>query len=362
MHEETSMGMETRSSRSGSMASSMALIYERSSQYANIVASHRGQRVRMVKMLTFTLIPALLLVAFTTVELIVTVKDDRKVVALKESMKESQTIGDFVHALQLELEEVMVYVSNNNQDMVATGLYKQFVTTDEVLDSILLWPQELEGANEYFQSRQLFRMHLTKGRARLTNSAGNVTTTVRFYEELNAYFIEWFTVALEDTGTGGNLWTDLLAYTFILRAKEHTSLLVAHLLEYLISGELPNQDYIEFIAQDALASDHLESCFRFRPETEILYCEFTKYMGVQNASLESLKAIVKSNGRGNVSEKVGTSPNLSEYLLSEYLLILKELEDDIVWHIFEDIAKQHRRSQKQVGLAHCTHCIDVPVS
>ena len=316
------------------------------------VKTRRSQLLQLLKMVVLTLIPAAILVVFIGIELDKTLKIDVGLKTLKKSIDESKTLGDFIHELQLELEAVTVHLALlniENKGPLNHEIYEihdQFMDTDAAFDSILWWPLDDHDTVE-FKSPERFHAYLTINRNRFSIGNANATEAILFYERINLIFIEWFTNSLQDQTHQGELWKLLLAYKFIIRAKENTGIMAAYGEEYFIHGWLPKQDYINFINNDVLAIDHLESCFRFSTDVEHFYDYLIKQFENNYTQIKKLTELVKNDARNHT-----TSDDSSTWynVMTEFLYILKQVEDKLVHYITEDIEKQDNISTRQVRI------------
>ena len=317
------------------------------------VKTRRSQLLQLLKMVVLTLIPAAILVAFISVELDKTLQIDAGLKMLTESIDESRTLGDFIHELQLELEAVTVHLALpniENKGQLNHEIYKiqdQFNETDDAFDSILWWPLDNHDTVE-FKTPKRFHEYLSINRNRFSIRNASATEAILFYERINLVFIEWFINSLQDQSHQGELWKLLLAYKFIIRAKENTGIMAAYGEEYFIHGWLIKEDYINFINNDVLAIDHLDSCFRFSTDIEDFYNHLIKQFQNNYTQIKILTELVKNDARNHT---ISNASSTWYTVMTEFLSILKKVENEVVHYIEEDIEKQEKISTRQV-------CID----
>ena len=306
------------------------------------------QLIQLTKMLTITIIPAIILIVFTCIELVNTLKEDAGVMSLLMSIDESKQMGNFIHSIQLELEEVTTYLANGNES--ALHIQEQFNLTDNAFQELSSWPAEGLLFEGELHNRGDVSAHLAKYRLCFINRNQTVTNTIHFYEGLNLVFIEWFTAKLQDKSHRGDIWQDLLALKYIMRAKEHFGIVMAYGLEYFIDDDLPHDDYIDFIRNDALADDNLKSCFRFSSKASKLYYDHLGEFEKQWQNIEHVKETILEGHSGSSMNLLGSEANKSWHdEFTEYLRILKHVEDEIIEHMQAELNKEHSLSQKQVG-------------
>ena len=309
------------------------------------VRSTHGQLIQLLKMVTLTLVPTTILVVFTGIALVDALNYDKHLQALTRSTEESKLVGNFVHYLQLELEEVTIYLSSGNHSVHHVRM--QFVLTDDAFQELSSWPAEGIRIDGIVYSRGNFSIYLAKYRQCVVDRSKTVANAIQFYERLNLVFIEWFTDKLQDESHRGDIWQDLLALKYIMRAKENSVIVMAYGLEYFIDNNLPHHDYLAFVRNDALSNDHLQSCFRFSSEATYFYYKQLREFERQWQYIAQVKQAIK-DGHSNINVQ-GTRANQSWHDdFTEYLRILKDVEDRIVVHMQPAVNKEHNISRRQV--------------
>ena len=309
------------------------------------IRSTRGQLIQLFKMVTLTLIPTTILVVFTGIALVDALNEDKQLQALMMSTEESKLVGNFVHSLQLELEEVTVYLSSGNHSVHPVQM--QFVLTDDAFQELSSWPAEGIRFDGEVYSRGNFSTYLAKYRLCVVNRNKTVANAIQFYERVNLALIEWFTDKLQDESHRGDIWQDLLALKYIMRAKANSVIVMAYGLEYFIDNNLSHHDYLAFVRNDALSNDHLQSCFRFSSEATYFYYKHLREFERQWQSIAQVKQTI-TDGHSNINVQ-GTRANQSWHDdFTEYLRILKDVEDRIVVHMQAAVNKERNISKKQV--------------
>ncbi len=329
-----------------SRASSVGLRSIATNMFSTNVQTRLGQIIQLLKMVILTIIPSGILVTFIGIELTHTVKVDLELKILQHSIDESKTLGEFIHNLQLEMEDIVYHFAHAEDNSLNRQIYEQYAKTDIALDGILWWPinDEITESDE-FKNRENFRTYLNVHRDEFFSLNSNVHDAIIFYERINLVFIKWFTTSLQETENTGNLWKLLLAFKYVIKAKENTGIMAAYGQEYLMGGNIPHEDYVNYISNDVLADDHLESCFRFSEEVENTYHQIlNKEINDFHSTIEPLKQAIKYANSTNT-----TAVDTWHDVMAEYLIVLKHVEDKIIILIADGIEGQKVASKRQVS-------------
>ncbi|XP_072035506.1 uncharacterized protein [Amphiura filiformis] len=307
--------------------------------------TRKGQLKQLIKMVTLTLVPAVALIAFVSIKLTETVYEDLELKQLRASMEESKKVGNFIHSLQLELEEVTFYLSIANHHDTESDIHAQFLLTDDKMDEVIAWPEDGVPISDGYHNRDDFSVYLNKVRVLIVDRSMAVTNAIQFYEHVDTVFIEWFIGKLQEDTHRGDIWKDLLAYKYILRAKEDYGHTMAYGIEYLLNANISHHDYLHFITNDALANDHLESCFRFSSEASLEYYMYLQDFTEQWYNIRNTTRMILDNTKSSFSQHVNLSWHDD---FAEYMAILKHIEDFVILHTQSDIDEQLAYSNKQI--------------
>ena len=319
----------------------------------NTLRTKKGQLKQLIKMVTLTTIPAVILIVFITIRLMETIYEDNELKQLRSSMEESRKVGNFIHSLQLELEEVTYFLSNRQDD--GGHMNTRFELTDITLEEVYSWPTVgIRIIDEYYD-KDMFSLHLRKSRNLVVERNITVTDAIHFYETLDTALIEWFTNRLQEDTHRGDIWKDLLSFKYIMRAKGDYGLVMAYGQEYLLmNSHISHYDYIHFVKSSALADDHLKSCFKFSNEALHEYNMHLQQFIEEWRNILEVKMEIMDGDKDSFSSDVNSSWH---YDFAEYLTILQHVEDFIIVHMESDIDAQHYISNKQVShLSQVNYC------
>ena len=286
--------------------------------------STSGQRWNALKMIMFPFLPATILIVTMTIALVSTLDTKTDLEVLGDSMSLLEEIGELVHMLQRELEVVTLFLGSTGSDNFTT-LQLSFESTDDALKALTNWPT-IATNSTVFDTSNDFQLHIESIRESVISRNVTIPSAIKIYEEANIVFVNWFTEHLQEL-SHNNIWRDLLAFKFITRAKENTVIMLSYGQEFLLKSHMPNEDRVHFITNDALATDHLQSCFHFNPATNLVYVKGLQLHKIDLSFLSSLKTMIID---GNDSVANGENAFAWFSNATGLLEVFKDIEEFVV--------------------------------
>ncbi|XP_022101584.1 uncharacterized protein LOC110985115 [Acanthaster planci] len=188
-----------------------------------------GKRKQMIKMLTLTLMPIIVLTALAISDLIATLTKSIDAIEIRRNVRFSRQVGTLVHSLQLERDMTALYISSLMQQSLTGPQRKIFLIntypqTDEILENLDDWPVAGTVAYQQFQNKEAFMSFLYE--YRLTFDIIHNTTiyeVINFYTDAIQLFIDWLYESVGKSG-GQGLWETLVAYQLLIVGMEQTGI------------------------------------------------------------------------------------------------------------------------------------------
>ncbi|XP_071509394.1 uncharacterized protein [Diadema antillarum] len=188
-----------------------------------------GKRRQMIKMLTLTLMPIIVLTALAISDLIATLKKSVDASEIRRNVRFSRQVGTLVHSLQMERDMTALYISSLMQQSAATGperkifLINTYPLTDEVLESLNDWPVKGTMAYQQFQNKEALMAYLFEYRLTLDIHNTTIYEVIHFYTDAIQLFIDWLYESVGKSG-GLGLWETLVAYQLLIVGMEQTGI------------------------------------------------------------------------------------------------------------------------------------------
>ncbi|XP_011665380.2 uncharacterized protein LOC115918082 [Strongylocentrotus purpuratus] len=189
-----------------------------------------GKRRQMIKMLTLTLMPIIVLTALAISDLIATLNKSVDASEIRRNVRFSRQVGTLVHSLQMERDMTALYISSlMQQKTAATGperkifLINTYPLTDEVLESLDDWPVKGTMAYQQFQNKEALLSYLFQYRLTLDIHNTTIYEVIHFYTDAIQLFIDWLYESVGKSG-GQGLWETLVAYQLLIVGMEQTGI------------------------------------------------------------------------------------------------------------------------------------------
>nr|XP_006824111.1 PREDICTED: uncharacterized protein LOC100375697 [Saccoglossus kowalevskii] len=182
-----------------------------------------GKRTQMLKMLTLTLVPIIVLAALAIIDLRATVRRNIDAIETRRNVRFSRQVGSLVHSLQIERDMTALYISSLEQARPMPerkiALISTYPVTDEVLDSLNDWPSYGTRTYQRFENKEKFAKSLFEYRLTLDIHNTTIYEVIDFYTDETQILIDWLYEAVGKC-EGQGLWETLVAYQFLIVGME----------------------------------------------------------------------------------------------------------------------------------------------
>ncbi|XP_071805503.1 uncharacterized protein [Asterias amurensis] len=187
-----------------------------------------GKRKQMIKMLTLTLMPIVVLTTLAISDLIATLTKSIDAIEIRRNVQFSRQVGTLVHSLQLERDMTALYISSLMQQRTTGPQRKIFLINtyplvDEVLENLDDWPVAGTVAYQQFQNKEAFMSFLFEYRLTLDIHNTTIYEVIHFYTDAIQLFIDWLYESVGKSG-GQGLWETLVAYQLLIVGMEQTGI------------------------------------------------------------------------------------------------------------------------------------------
>ncbi|XP_070581802.1 uncharacterized protein [Ptychodera flava] len=182
-----------------------------------------GKRRQMLKMLTLTLLPIIVLTILAISDLVKTIYRSVDAAEIRRNVRFSRQVGALVHSLQIERDMTALYIQS--QEQARTGperkifLISTYPVTDEVLKNLDDWPSFGTRAYQHFKNKEAFISFLFEYRLTLDVHNTTIYEVINFYTDATQIFIDWLYEAVGKSG-GQGLWETLVAYQLLIIGME----------------------------------------------------------------------------------------------------------------------------------------------
>ncbi|XP_071476883.1 uncharacterized protein [Diadema antillarum] len=304
--------------------------------------SRMSKHLQILKMVMFPMLPALALLILVSVQLNNSLVEQKRLRVLRENVEITKSVGELIHALQVERSETTLYLVSNMSSAPAileelkARLEDSFRRTDEALGNLTVWPvnNSVQQSLTALENEKTFTESLEEERNAIRPGELDVAEGIDFYRKVNEAFIEWFVDTILHS-THEDLWNEIMSYQFSIHAKEELGLLMAYGEEAFLNGTLSTEDFLKFIQNDVLMTYNMEASLKFADsDVTVVYNETILYSGIEIMTRRMRDQIIDTLSR-NSSGIVSVSSSAWYGNLSLYLEGLKAVEDAIVETIDE---------------------------
>ncbi|XP_033632525.1 receptor-type guanylate cyclase daf-11-like [Asterias rubens] len=216
-------------------------------------------------MVMITLVPISILAVLCIVLMVNSGADNTRLELVRDRVGSSvQDAGELVHHLQIERGLSALYISSGAQDGPGylVDVYKE---TDSVIQNIT-WNLEVDFPSRgYFNSKVDFIAHLGSFRDDMISiGVKNLTIpdVIDFYTRDIDAIMYWLSEDIKDYMSGG-LWRQLIAYQFLILAKEHMGKERAIGGTFFSLGGFSSiQDYLWYLNETFMAETYLNTALQ----------------------------------------------------------------------------------------------------
>ncbi|XP_077987028.1 uncharacterized protein LOC144441347 [Glandiceps talaboti] len=228
-----------------------------------------GKNKQMLKMLTLTLVPIVVLIALTVIDLNNTILRNFDAVEIHRNVRFSRQVGTLVHTLQIERDMTALYISSLEQSRPGAErkifLINTYPLTDEVLESLLDWPTYGTTAYQHFENKEEFASWLFEYRLTLDIHNTTVYEVINFYTGANQIFIDWLYEAVGKSG-GQGLWETLVAYQLLIVGMEQIGIeRTLGAIFYTHGGLKRHLDYLWYMEMFQVGDSNILASQKYSP-------------------------------------------------------------------------------------------------
>ncbi|XP_077987027.1 uncharacterized protein LOC144441346 [Glandiceps talaboti] len=182
-----------------------------------------GKRRQMLKVLTLTLLPIIVLTILAVSDLVKTIYRSVGSAEIRRNVRFSRQVGVLVHSLQIERDMTALYIQSQEQARPGPErkifLISTYPVTDEVLENLDDWPSFGTRAYQHFENKEAFMSFLFEYRLTLDVHNTTIYEVIHFYTDATQIFIDWLSEAVVKSG-GQGLWETLVAYQLLIIGME----------------------------------------------------------------------------------------------------------------------------------------------
>ncbi|XP_037085079.1 uncharacterized protein LOC119105708 [Pollicipes pollicipes] len=220
----------------------------------------RGKQLHLIQMLLLPFIPIMALIIQNVVNMVTVLESQADMQKTIEQVQISTDLGNVTEALQSERAEIAFFLFTNGS-VIRRNLSEHFQYTNQLIDN-LQWP-EFRIDDKLFLNKFLFRIRLDDFRDKIRKfDTPSIDAGIAFYNRANYIFLDQLTREIKEKDASG-VWRPLLAYKNMIRAIEHLGISMVFGEQYFGRGDLDQSSYIEFVTNDALGQDFLNSSQNF---------------------------------------------------------------------------------------------------
>lgn len=183
------------------------------------ILSVRGQRYQMLKILTLTLIPIVVLTIVTNIGFIESVDEKAVRQSIETSVLFSMETGKVVHFAQIERGTSAMYISSNENIFMYETLKMTYEDTDEAIGLLSGWPVMSEEDPPHFRSKETYFAKIKDYRHAVLINNMTVSEIIRLYSVDNAIILGWLAKDVQFS-VSRDIWRTLVAYHLLLLAKD----------------------------------------------------------------------------------------------------------------------------------------------
>ncbi|GJQ80048.1 hypothetical protein Trydic_g19336 [Trypoxylus dichotomus] len=299
----------------------------------------RGRKIHLCQMLVLPFIPIVALIAQTTYILHNVVVSRQEVVDIDTQVTIATELGKVVTRIQLERSEVALNVYTNG-DSSRSNLTETFRLTDSALANMSSWPAvkliNRYGEPELYTDQDTFLQRLRKFREKIHLDNENLAEVFQWYSSVNEAMLHHMTNQIKETDSSG-VWRYLLAFKNLLRSIESMAMSSVFGVHYYGKGFLVGTNYSDFIKNDALAKDLLNSSLNYVPKLKQLYLNLTKTMSNYGSLKEKCDVVIENKRRSpNKSDAIDYFDSIADYT-DELRKLQRELRRQIRDYVNENL-------------------------
>ncbi|XP_074039718.1 uncharacterized protein [Leptinotarsa decemlineata] len=312
-------------------------------------ADGRGRKIHLMQMLILPFIPIMALIIQTSVLLDNILTTRSEVMEIENQVTFATELGKVVTRMQLERSEVAfnVFTSVSSKRI---DLDTRFGLTDEAIKNMSSWPPiHLQDNEKYYPDRDSFQNSLKTFRQYIMKSEeGSVGEVLIWYTSVNAALLEHLTNQIKENDNSG-VWRYLLAFKNLLKSIESIGIASVYGVNYFGKGHLRHQNYKNFIMQDALGKDLLNTSLNYvsliKEEYRMLASTMPNY-----GNIKAKNEIILANNNRTPSDA-----DAREYfdLMANYIDELRRIQRSLRFIIQDYVDENLRDSARSeaIGIA-----------
>ncbi|XP_033763462.1 uncharacterized protein LOC117344743 [Pecten maximus] len=203
-----------------------------------------GKRVQMAIMLCLTVLPILVLWAYSVFTLTDTIHKKIENQRTKNNVQLSVELGKLVHHLQQERDMNILYLSALGPQ-TKIFLLTEYIQTDRAIYSLSKWPGDFDDRNrEQFQSKEHLQKHLSLHRQIISKNNYDLNEEIVFYTSIIDAVIVWLYKSITE-GKVAQIWKTLVAYLKLTSGKQNLGIERALGTLFFIDGRFQSQKTFE---------------------------------------------------------------------------------------------------------------------
>ncbi|XP_067658996.1 uncharacterized protein [Haliotis asinina] len=267
--------------------------------------TNSGKRIQMAKMLTLTIIPTVMLVIISVIDVVNVSASNQVGHKVQDMIRLSTEVGKFIHYIQRERGYTSLYISATPSSGSAELMRNSFRETNKALQSLSRWPGKTQTPMERFPTKENFLLYLQDHRDTLLTEPGTTSLheEVKFYNNVVKTFIAWLYKAIQFSQEG-DTWRMMVAYQLLLTSKNDMGVERTLGSVFYLTGQFDQSDYLWYLRKKNVGNGNFEASKLFSPLVEPYFQQDLEQQKQKNITyhIESMREeISTSNGTVPVS-------------------------------------------------------------
>lgn len=256
-----------------------------------------GQRLHTGHMLFLPLIPVFILLGQNASSFLRYVTQAHEILNVQTQITQAVDLALLVERLQDEraavalniflnrtsgensIQELQKY-SRNEMNITRFNLLTCFRETDQVLQSIEVWPQVPEV--DFFDSKLKFQIKHSIFRTKIREGEKGIMQVLDWYNKINSFMLDYISVSIKDSDLS-NFYRLIIAFKNLQRSVEFSGKSGIFGIRYLSSGRLTRKMHHNFVRYEMLRKEYLNQTFNFMSELQDIYDKHARGQNYEEA-------------------------------------------------------------------------------
>ncbi|XP_069138383.1 uncharacterized protein [Argopecten irradians] len=282
------------------------------------ILSKKGQRCQMIKILSLTLIPIIVLTGITIGGIIESTPDYAVKAEIKEGIYTSLDIGTVTHRIQIERGLSVTYLSSNGDSLIYNVMLSAYEQTDQAIADVETWPKSSK-LPDYYNSKISFMERIKHYRFSVGNGSVTGNEILQLYTDLNVVVMDWISEVI-GLVVSGHLSRSMYSYHMLLLAKDETGIERALGSAFFAKGNFSRDEMVMYIERKSMASLYTNIVMKYSSLAHSMIDDM--YMD------SDLSVIITDMRREILEGDISSNSSLKWFSnMTSYINILKDIQD-----------------------------------